>query len=244
MWVHTRNGTHTEAKVYAQKEISRISGPWTYGSEEGIPETQGTRSDLAAVKRKLDEHVKLSQIAEEHFSDFVRYNRGFKEYKRLKANKRHWEMEVITLFGDTATGKTRWAYQTYGEDLYSVPPPKSSGTYWDDYDGQETVLIDEMYGKRFTHGFLLQLLDRYPLCVPVHGSSVNFSSRRIILTSNQHPSLWYNAMYEAHNLVYYHGPLHRRLVQGDSCIIHCSKDREGYYKEFRLDDDYKIDLLL
>ncbi len=186
----------------------------------------------------------MISISEDFFSDYCRYNRAFTSYKRLHAPKRNWPMEVITLFGPTGTGKTHWVYATYGDDLYSVPCSKSSGTYWDDYDGETTVLIDEMYGKRFTHSFLLRLLDKYPFTVPVHGSSVQFCSKRIVMTSNSHPSLWYASMYESLSTVFYRGPLHRRLVQASSCIIHCSVDSEGYYKEFLLDDDYKINLLL
>ncbi len=248
-----RNGSHSQAKHYVSKPHDdcickhcvvnpiRLAGPWTYGSDDNIPESQGARSDLAGVKRKLDEGASMVEISNVYFADYCRYNKSFSSYKRLHAPKRNWVMEVITLFGKTGTGKTQWVHDMYGEDLYSVPYAKSSGTYWDDYDGQETVLIDEMYGKRFSHGFLLMLLDKYAFTVPVHGSSVNFSSRRIIMTSNTHPSEWYASMYEKTQTVFYQGPLHRRLVRQDSCIIHCSKDSEGYYKEFRLDDDYKLE---
>ncbi len=217
-----RRGTHTQAKEYCSKEDTRVEGPWIFGSDEGIPESQGQRTDLAAVKRKLDGGVKLTTIADEHFGDFVRYNKSFREYKRLKAPKRRHLMEVIVLYGSTGTGKTRYAYDHWGNDLYSVPEAKGSGTYWDDYDEQETVLVDECYGKRFSHGFLLQLLDRYPFTVPVHGSSVNFSSKRIVMTSNTHPREWYHGMY-ANNpgMRFEGGPLERRMTDGDSCILEC-----------------------
>lgn len=123
-------------------------------------------------------------------------------------------MEVVVLVGDTGTGKTRWAYQEY-PDLYSVPPTKSSGCYWDGYSGEETCLVDEMYGSRFSHGFMLQLLDRYPLFVPTHGGQVPFVSRRIIFTSNAHPGEWYNQ----EKFVFEGGPLQRRMTQGRSRIV-------------------------
>ncbi len=224
-WLHRRDGTHTQAKTYCTKADTRVEGPWTFGDDDGIPESQGQRSDLAAVKRKLDDGSKLTTIADEHFGDFVRYNKSFREYKRLKAPKRHHLMEVIVLYGATGTGKTRYAYDHYGDDLYSVPEAKGSGTYWDDYDEQETVLIDECYGKRFSHGFLLQLLDRYPFTVPVHGSSVNFSSKRIVMTSNTHPREWYHTMYANHpGMRFEGGPLERRMTDGDSCIVEMLAD--------------------
>ncbi len=221
--IEVRRGTHSQAKAYCSKEDTRVEGPWTYGSDEGIPESQGARSDLAAVKRKLDDGVKMSVIAEDHFSDFIRYSKGFREYKRLKTPVRRHQMEVIVLIGGTGTGKTRYVHDNF-EDIYSVPQPKSSGCYWDDYDGQETVLIDEMYGSRFSHGFLLQLLDRYDFSVPVHGGSMRFTSKRIVMTSNSHPDLWYSGVYEKQGIRFDEGPLYRRMTQGMSCIIRCDKN--------------------
>ncbi len=218
-----RNGSHSQAKTYCMKMETRQEGPWEYGDDEGIADTQGSRTDLSIIKRKLDEGASLRVISEEHFSNFVRYHKSFREYKRLRSSSRSWEMEIIVLVGKTGTGKSRWVHETFGEDLYSVPQPKSSGTYWDDYDGQETVLVDEMYGKRFSHSFLLELTDRYKFTVPVHGSAVNFSSKRIVFCSNAHPKEWYTSMYEKTMTDFWRGPLHRRMVQGDSFIAKCEK---------------------
>ncbi len=232
-----RRGTHTQGKEYCNKEETRIDGPFVYGDDNGIPETQGARSDLVEVKRKLDSGASMKSIADDHFSDYIRYHKSFRAYKRLKAVHRNWEMEVIVLFGLTGTGKTKFVYDNYGDSLYSVPDAKSSGTYWDDYDGEYTVLIDEMYGKRFSHGVLLRLLDRYQVTVPVHGSSVNFSSHRIVMTSNVHPREWYHAMYEKTNSFFEGGPLHRRMVQGDSCVIECTIVNGEFRKRM---SDYNI----
>ena len=100
-------------------------------------------------------------------------------------------MEVIIIYGPTGTGKTHWAYEHY-PDLFRVPYPKGSGTYWDDYQGEETVLVDEMYGHYFAWGFLLQMCDKYAFSVPVHGGKGHqFISKRVIFTSNVHPKFWY-----------------------------------------------------
>ncbi len=72
-----------------------------------------------------------------------------------------------------------------------------------------------MYGNRFSHGHLLMLLDRYPLQVPVHGGSVEFVSKRIIMTSNAHPRDWYSS----DKFTYEDGPLQRRLTQNGSHIV-------------------------
>lgn len=188
-----RRGTAQEAADYTKKLDSQV---FLHRVEEGeISQPQrGRRTDLLSVKRAIDEGKSDLEIwdDDDRFGSMVRYHKGFARYKALKMSRRNWQMEILILHGPPGTGKTRYAYDTY-PDLYSVPPPKQSGTYWDGYDGQETVLIDEMYGNRFSWGFLLQLLDRYPFQVPISGGQVNFVSRRIIMTSNAHPALWYKS---------------------------------------------------
>lgn len=228
-----RRGTHSQAVAYCSKEETRVSGPWTYGSDDDIPEGQGARSDLTTVKRKLDAGATMITIADEHFSDFIRYHKAFIVYKRLKSPKRDWEMEVIVLIGETGTGKTRFVADNY-DDVFSVPDKKGSGTYWDDYDGQETVLVDECYGKRFSHSFLLRLLDRYAMSVPIHGGSLNFNSRRIVLTSNAHPADWYRGLYTTLGQEFQNGPMYRRMTQGNSCIIRCDKHSDGTFSKMLL----------
>ncbi len=217
-----RAGKHSQAKTYCSKEDTRVLGPWIYGDDEGIPEGQGARTDMIGLKRDLDEKHKLTVIADNHFALFLRYPKAIKMYKRLKSSKRNWVMEIITLIGDTGVGKTHWAYKNYGYDLYTVPPTKQSGCYWDDYDGQETVLVDEMYGNRFSHGFLLMLTDKYPFTVPDHGGLLNFSSKRIIFTSNANPDIWYKKPYEETS--FFDGPLYRRLVRDNSFVARVDKD--------------------
>ncbi len=235
--LEVREGTHSEAKHYNMKPIEgcvchhcrdavKLEGPWEYGDDSNIPEGQGHRSDLETIKRKLDEGVAETVIADEHFSQWTRYHKAFREYKRIKSNPRRWEMEIITLVGDTGTGKTRWAYDNY-PGLYSVPHKKDSGCYWDGYDNQPVVLVDEMYGHRFSYGFLLCLTDRYTHYVPFHGGNANFSSKTIIFTSNSHPRDWFDAIKFPWAL----GPLQRRFTQGNSRIVQFVENNDPFVDE-------------
>ncbi len=195
-----RRGTAKQAAHYCKKPVpgclcnhcveasERIGGPYEFGEITG----QGNRSDLSDAKEAIDEGTDMVDMWQDHFSTMVRYHRSMELYKRITVSKRAWVMDIQVYTGPTGTGKTRRAYDDY-PDLYMVPQTKMSGTYWDDYDGQETVLVDEMYGNRFSWGFLLQLCDRYPMKVPIHGGFVEFTSRRIVFTSNVHPGLWYKS---------------------------------------------------
>ncbi len=174
---------------------------------------QGSRSDIKAVKRKADEGASNAELWNDDFGFMLRNHRAIRRYKRVCSKPRDFEMKIITLVGDTGTGKTKWAYDNY-PGLYSVPPPKNSGTYFDDYDNHDVVLCDEMHAGWFTHTFLLRLTDRYQLNVPVHGGSVNFRPHVMIFTSNHAVSDWY----DQDKFPWIGGPLQRRLTTGTSRV--------------------------
>lgn len=62
---------------------------------------------------------------------------------------------------------------------------RAGAVWFDGYDANvhTTVILDDYY-HHFPFHFLLRLLDRYPLQVPVKGQYVNFNSNRIFITSN------------------------------------------------------------
>ena len=69
--------------------------------------------------------------------------------------------------------------------------PKDPATkFWDGYQGQKNVVIDEFRGTIGIHN-MLRWLDRYPVIVEIKGSSVVLNAETIWITSNLHPSSWY-----------------------------------------------------
>lgn len=94
---------------------------------------------------------------------------------------------VVVLWGDTGTGKTRFCHeQAAGRSMWS------SGDYkwFDGYIGQEVVLLDDYRGEYPIQQFL-KLTDRYPMQVPIKGGFTNWCPKKIYITSNVAPSLWY-----------------------------------------------------
>jgi len=90
-------------------------------------------------------------------------------------------------YGPTATGKSRRAWHEAGLDAYGKDPRSK---WWDGYQAQTSVVIDEFRGS-IDISHLLRWLDRYPLCVEVKGSSVPLCATSIWITSNLAPSMWY-----------------------------------------------------
>lgn len=67
-----RRGTRDEARSYAQKEDTRVSGPWEYGDFNSGG--AGTRNDLAALV-ECCKHGSLKRVADEHPESMIRYPR-------------------------------------------------------------------------------------------------------------------------------------------------------------------------
>ena len=128
----------------------------------------------------------MVDVADEHFEVWVKYHKAFEKYKRLQTKPRNWAMDVRVYWGDAGTGKTRRAFEEF-PNAYIKP----HGKWWDDYDGQECVILDDFYGW-LPWSFMLQLLDRYPLQVETKGGSVQFTSKVIIITSNVDTCGWYD----------------------------------------------------
>lgn len=215
----TRRGSADQADHYCRKPIPgcdcnlcrdsppQLGGPYVFGVMKG----QGRRSDLAGLRASILDGATVEELFDDHFALMLVHSRAAQEFKRIKTDARKWPMEVICYIGGTGTGKSRKAFTDY-PDAFSVQQAKGRMTYWDDYDGQETVIVDEMYGNRFSWGFLLQLTDRHAFKVPVHHGTREFVSRRIIFTSNQHPSMWYHKMENAYPWDHTN-PFKRRITQ-------------------------------
>lgn len=205
--VHTEvaRGSDEENEAYCTKEETRLSGPYRFGQRVPHAGKKGGRSDLIAVQRKLDSGAPIRQIAKEHFSDFARYERGIRNYKRLMVEPRNEAPEIFVLIGPSGCGKTHWVRETF-PDAYWHP----GGKWWDDYDGEKVVVFDEFYGHKMSFSQLLQVLDRYPLRVECKGSSAQCAATTFVFTSNQDPQDWYNAE-KTHQGDWADNPLKRRL---------------------------------
>lgn len=94
---------------------------------------------------------------------------------------------VRVYWGATGTGKSRRAWGEAGLHAYCKDPRSK---FWDGYQGQSDVIIDEFRGG-IDISHLLRWFDRYPVRVEVKGSSKCLAAERIWITSNIPPEQWY-----------------------------------------------------
>lgn len=181
------------AQDYCQKEETRSEGPW----EIGTSPAQGKRNDLADIQEHLRTGGGMHSVVEDHFGTFVRYGRGITQAQGIYAAKRgqtyRGRKMTSVYWGDAGTGKTRKAYEDDPE-LYCLQ--KDADTVWfDAYEGQKTLLLDDYYGW-IKWGFFLNLLDGHPCRLPRKGSHTWAEWTRVIITSNQPVEEWYPNKWE------------------------------------------------
>lgn len=169
-------GTQEQNQAYCKKE-----GKWI---EWGKPKEQGRRMDLEkAYGDARDSSKKMLTVADENPSAFLRYHRGIEKVRELtlKEEAKAWrEVEVIFITGPTGCGKTREAMAA-GSDIYKIQG--SQLQWWDGYEGEKTILIDE-YSNDVKVTELLALLDGYKLRLPVKGGFTYAAWTKVFITSN------------------------------------------------------------
>lgn len=90
-------------------------------------------------------------------------------------------------WGATGTGKSRLAWGEAGMGAFPKDPRTK---FWDGYNGEDHVVIDEFRGS-IDIGHLLRWLDRYPVRVEIKGSATVLRCSKIWITSNLCPEQWY-----------------------------------------------------
>ena len=184
-----RKGTAQQAINYSKKEDTRTDGPWQTGQFTPTRK-RGQRTDLEAVVQTMREAKTLQEVVEAHPVQCLRYSKGVTfVYEKLKAPTEPKVPNVWLFFGKTGLGKTRLAM------CQPNPFKKAGASHWfDGYDHHETIIFDDFGGGRnkMTLADLLNYLDRYPVKLPVKGSFVDRDCSLIIVTTNIHPSKWYD----------------------------------------------------
>lgn len=180
--IEPRRGSRTQARQYCFKEDPT---PDEYGQFR--PDKSGARNDLLAVKNKLDEGITESTIADEHFGSWVRYQKSFNRYALLKNKRKAVERKVLWIHGPTGCGKTKLAYEKLPDAYWKQPGCK----WWDGYEMEADVIIDDFRPDYMNFQFLLRLLDRYPMQVECKGGSVPWMARNIIITAPTSPTVMF-----------------------------------------------------
>ncbi len=197
MQLRKRYGTQEQAIAYCTKLDTRIAGPW----EMGIPYTRGekAKSKVVELRDMIYEGANMRDLIQQMPATLSRHLAFAKlcfTYRKPTGTR---DVAIFLLYGKTRTGKSRFVVEQYQEaDLYIIPFLERK-TWFDGYDGEANVLIDDFSGG-MPRSQLLRVLDRYRLRVPNKGGFLWWWPTRIYITTNIHPRQWYRdwTLYEEH----------------------------------------------
>lgn len=188
--LETRRGSQDEAIEYCRKD-----GQFEEYGKKSVS-AQGKRTDLDDIRVLIKDGASELDVADGHWSQWVVYRRSFEAYRKLiTPPKMRRGLRVYVIQGIAGVGKSGYIYNRF-PGVFSVPDP--SLKWFDGYNGESVVLIDDYRGGG-DPAMLLRLLDIYPLQVPVKGGFVPWNPTTIFITSNLSSTQWHEAeaSYEA-----------------------------------------------
>lgn len=181
-------GTPAQAWAYSCKGETRLFGPYFFGAPSSV-EQQVKLEAMVLRARDGATPLELFEMSPALYTRNLRHIDAALAAIRSPAAFR-LDKEVILFYGPPGTGKTRCMVQTF-PNHYRIPLGKD--LWFDGYNGQEEILIDD-FGQPTNLGLtqLLQLLDIYAVRVPIKGSFAHLNPAMVVITTNVHPAKWYN----------------------------------------------------
>ncbi len=183
-------GTPADNRAYCTKSDTKVDGEDAYEMGE-CPGGQGSKLTEVALCIKTKG---LKRAIEDSPHTYICHGRGMRDldnfYKRQKI--RSTSCHVIVIHGESGAGKSYWGKNLYDPgNTFTMPAvPKNGAGWFDGYDGERTLLIDEFSG-RIEFELFKNMLDPYPIQVPTKGDFTPAMWDTVVITTNYHPCTWY-----------------------------------------------------
>lgn len=201
-------GSAKENRDYIAKE-----GKWA-DTAKAETKVEGTFCEFGELPTKLEAGGGVSEILEaikegkdtltiiEEHPDKMFYDKNIDElrerYMSQKFLKENRKVEVVVLFGDTGTGKTKYIYENHSAvDICRVTDyGKNGNVKFDAYHSQKVLVFEEFHCDIKINN-MLNYLDIYPLMLPARYNDRVACYEKVYITTNMNPDDFYLEATEA-----------------------------------------------
>ena len=175
-----------------QDNLSYIAGPYEKDGKVkpvnplaiviGEPKAgQGSRNDIKDVANLIKTgEISMTDLMFEYPELYLKYSRGLEKMFQATLKARNTLPEVNWRWGLAGVGKSR-----YCVDKHPSHYIKDNTIWWDMYEQQEAVIIDD-FDNNIPFRVLLRILDRYAYPCQIKGGYTQLNSPFIYITA-EHP---------------------------------------------------------
>lgn len=157
--------------------------------EFGVISRQGERSDLNTAIELISAGKTTEQVALAEPATYVKYHAGLEKLIYHQSKHRNTMPDITWYWGEAGVGKSHNATEGVPEEqVFRKHDPK----WWDGYEQQECVVIDDIDPEAWNFRELLQTLDKYPKAVQVKGGFRKLNSRIINITCEHPPEKFWS----------------------------------------------------
>jgi len=175
---------------YCNKGYTRVLGPFSFGVEP----KQGKREDLKALHERMKEGESVDEILLNDpyaYHEFGRTLNALKSAMLWKPKKgeidRGFMTQGVWIYGPTNCAKSHCMMELCkGKTFYMLP---NDGGWWDNYEQQEVLCLNDFRGDIVSYNRLLQLVDKWLVDdIRRRGQApIYFRSKLVIVTSSLPP---------------------------------------------------------
>lgn len=170
--------------VYCAKNNALVVDHGKLPFEVGVPGDK-PKMDYVKLINEFKAGTPLRKVVQEYPALALRSWNNFQSIRNLFMRPLDCPSGVrgIWIYGKPGLGKSHLA--KYLSQKYKIYP-KNQDKWWNSYDGEAVVVLDDVDNKVFAH-YLKIWADAYAFHGEVKGSSIPLRHRYFIVTSNYHP---------------------------------------------------------
>lgn len=197
--VEPLKGTPEQAIAYCKKglqaheewEALGVDGPqygyqaqlWERGSPCSGPagKTKGEDRWRDIYRQALSVDHPLVELGEHFPGEFVRYFRNLAQIRQSSLLNYQGLRSCYFIYGAAGVGKSRFCHENFPNAYIK----DACTRWWDDYQGEEVVIMDELELQMASLGhYLKRWSDRYRIRGEVKGGHINLGFKVFLVTSN------------------------------------------------------------